>query len=490
MILTIGTVVQTVIALVTVPLYLTQLGQERYGVWVIAGLVIAYFGLLDRALGTAVQKEVAGAAHEDRDRSVIVWTAVVSNFVVGVVVAMTVVLVGEVIFMRFVDLSASLQSEALEALPILAASVPLVSVMSICQGTLMARGRVATVSLLETVRLLGLQLIPLAFIYVYGPDLRWLALGALVALAIALSLYLVSMLVLAIGPVRFARPSLAIARRLYHYGKWVTVTSILTPVLDFSDRLIVGAVRGASTVTAYSIPYNLTARMTIIPLNVVRVAFPRFSGVSAQESRRMAVTAVAAVAAVTTPAAVFGSIVSGPFFNWWLGGEGDIARESAPVAAILFAGFWVNGMGYVPSALLQAQGRPDVPARFHTIEAVPFLLVLAVGVALGGAIGGAIAWSCRALVDALLLMIVSSLGWRRGEILASAVLVTVAACVGALFPDNAAVLGAAGIPLVGLSLAVSWRLLPAEYKARLRFSRRKRPGSGRSAGSVLGEGSD
>jgi O-antigen/teichoic acid export membrane protein len=487
-ILTIGTVVQTVIALVTVPLYLSQLGQERYGVWVIAGLVIAYFGLLDRALGTAVQKEVAGGALEDRDRSTIVWTAVVSNFAVGVVVAMTVVLVGEVIFMRFVDLPTGMQTEAFEALPILAASVPLVSVMSICQGTLMARGRVTTVSGLETVRLLGLQLIPLAFVYVYGPDLRWLALGAFVALAIALSLYLGAMLLLAIGPVRWSRPSLAIARRLYHYGKWVTVTSILTPVLDFSDRLIVGAVRGASTVTAYSIPYNLTARMTIIPLNVVRVAFPRFSGVSVEESRSMAVTAVAAVAAVTTPAAVFGSIISGPFFAWWLGG--DIAHESAPVAAILFAGFWVNGMGYVPSALLQAQGRPDVPARFHTIEAVPFLVVLAVGVTLGGAIGGAIAWSFRALVDALLLMIASTLGWRRGEILASAALVTLAACVGALFPDNAAVLAVAGILLVGPSLAMSWRLLPAEFKPRFRFLRRNRPENDRSAGPVLGEGSD
>jgi O-antigen/teichoic acid export membrane protein len=488
MILTIGTVVQTVIALVTVPLYLSQLGQERFGVWVIAGLVIAYFGLLDRALGTAVQNEIARAGDEYRDRSAIVWTAAAANFAVGVAAAMAVVLIGEVIFTRFVELPASLRSEAMEALPILAASVPLVSVMSICQGALMARGRVATVSVLETVRLLGLQLIPLGFVYARGPDLRWLALGAFVALAIALSLYIVACLVLALAPVRWSRPSLAIARRLYHYGKWVTVTSVLTPILDFSDRLLVGVVRGASTVTAYSIPYNLTARMTIIPLNVVRVSFPRFSGVSVQESRRMAVTAVAAVAAVTTPAAVFGSIISGPFFAWWLGG--DIARESAPVAAILFAGFWVNGMGYVPSALLQAQGRPDVPARFHTIEAIPFLAVLALGVYLGGAIGGAIAWSCRALVDALLLMIVSTLGWRRGEIVASAVLVTLAACVGALFPENAAVLGVAGTPLVGLSLAMSWRLLPAEYKARLRLSRRKRPGNDRSAGSVVGEGSD
>jgi O-antigen/teichoic acid export membrane protein len=488
-ILTIGTVVQTVIALVTVPLYLSQLGQERFGVWVIAGLVIAYFGLLDRALGTAVQREVAGAGDDDRDRAAIVWTAVVSNFAVGVAVAMGVVLVGEVIFMRFVDVSASLRTEAIETLPILASSVPLVSVMAICQGTLMARGRVASVSALETVRLLGLQLIPLGFVYVYGPDLRWLALGALVALAIATSLYLVAMLVLAIGPVRWSRPSLAIARRLYHYGKWVSVTSILTPVLDFSDRLVVGLVRGASTVTAYSIPYNLTARMTIIPLNVVRVSFPRFSGVSAQESRKMAVTAVAAVAAVTTPAAVFGSIISGPFFAWWLGG--DIARESAPVAAILFAGFWVNGMGYVPSVLLQAQGRPDVPARFHTIEAVPFLLVLALGVYIGGAIGGAIAWSCRALVDALLLMIASSLGWRRVEMVVSAVLVTLAACLGALFPWNAAVLAVAGTPLVCLSLAVSWRLLPNEYKEKLlRVVRRKRTGSNRPAGPALGEGSD
>jgi len=68
--------------------------------------------------------------------------------------------------------------------------------------------------------------------------------------------------------------------------------------------------------------------------------------------------------------------------------------------------------------------------------------------------------------------------------------VTLAACVGALFAENAAVLGIAGTPLVCLSLVLSWRLLPAEYKARLRFSRRKGRGSDRPPGPVLGEGSD
>ena len=466
-ILTVGTVVQTVIALITVPLYLSQLGEERFGVWVIAGLVISYFGLLDRGLGTAVQNELARLGDSPREQARIVWTAAALNTVVGVLAAIGVIVAGEIVFARVIDIPEFLRVESVQALPELAATVPFVTVAAIFQGTLMARGRVATVSVLETLRLLALQLVPLAFVYWQSPDLRWLALGVLVAVSVSTAVYVAACIVLVLRPHVWGRPAREIAVRLFHYGKWVTATSVLTPLLDYSDRVVIGAVRGASAVAAYSIPYNLTARLTIIPLNVIRVAFPRFSAADPRESQAMAVKALAAVAAVTAPAAVFGSMISGPFFEWWLGG--DIADQAAPISAILFAGFWVNGLGYVPFALLQAQGRPDRPAHFHALELVPFLIVLGLGVYLAGPIGGAVAWSLRALTDAVLLLAASSLGLgRRGVFLVLSAIVALAACAGAVFAFEPGALAVLGVPLVGASVICSWILLPEEFRARLR----------------------
>jgi O-antigen/teichoic acid export membrane protein len=460
-ILTTGTVLQTIIALVTVPLYLTQLGEERFGIYVIAGLVISYFGLLDRGLGTAVQNELARLGDAPIERAGIVWTAAILNLVVGIMAAVAALVVGEVIFTRVIEIPEPLNTESIEALPELVVSVPLLTVSAIFQGALMAQGRIATVSVLETGRLLALQLLPLAFVYWQGADLRWLALGVVLAMALSATSYLVACAALVLRPRLWAGPSRAIGRRLFHYGKWVTVTSVLTPLLDYSDRVVIGAVRGASAVAAYSIPYNFTSRLTIVPFNVIRVAFPRFSAVGAHESRAMARTALAAVAAITAPAAVFGSFIAGPFFEWWLGG--DIAVQAAPIAAVLFAGFWVNGLGYVPHAVLQAQGRPDLPARYHALELVPFLAVLGVAVYVAGPIGGAIAWSLRATADTVLLLYASSLAWRRSRsFLAAAAVVAVAAACGATFAFEPAVLAALGVPLVALSVGLAWRLAPEE----------------------------
>jgi O-antigen/teichoic acid export membrane protein len=478
LILTAGTLVQTVVALVTVPLYLSELGEARFGAFVIVGVIVGYFGLLDRALNAGVQNEVARLGEDPETRSRIIWTGAIFNAGVGIVSGLAVFVTGAIVFSRLIELPAELHTESIEALDEIAASVPFVTVSAVFQGALMANNRIATVSALETFRILALQLLPLGFVYWQGPDLRWLAIGFLLALALSSVGYFAACLALVLRPHTWVRPTREIAVRLFHYGKWITATSVLTPLLDFSDRVVIGAVRGASAVTTYAIPYNLTSRLTIIPFNVVRVMFPRFSAVSADDSRALGVTALAAVAAVTAPAAVLGSILSGPFFDWWLGG--DVAKEAAPIAAVLFAGFWINGLGYVPSTLLQAQGRPDRPARFHALELVPFLLVLALGVHLAGPMGGAVAWSCRALADALLLLTAASLGWWSNRLLlATSALVAIAAVCGALLAfAPAAVLAPVGAVLFSLSVVFAWFLIPEDYQAKIREMARRARRSG------------
>ncbi len=214
---------------------------------------------------------------------------------------------------------------------------------------------------------------------------------------------------LVLAPKRLARPTRALAIPLLHFGKWVSVTGLVGPILAVGDRLVIGAVRGATAVTVFSIPFNLASRLLVVPYSLIRVVFPRFSAIGVEDSRTLATSALVVLALVTAPFAVFGASVTSPFLDWWIGD--DLATDAAPVAAILFAGVWVNGLGYVPFSLLQAQGRPDVPARYHTLELVPFLIVLGVGVYFAGPIGAALAWSFRALVDSALLLRAARLPW-------------------------------------------------------------------------------
>src|SRR5262245_65450900 len=84
LILIAGSVVQTVIGLVTVPIYLSVVGVERFGAWVIASLVIVYFQLLDRGLNAAIQNEVARLdSGAGRGRGTAIWNAVWRDGVLG-----------------------------------------------------------------------------------------------------------------------------------------------------------------------------------------------------------------------------------------------------------------------------------------------------------------------------------------------------------------------------------------------------------------------
>ena len=104
----------------------------------------------------------------------------------------------------------------------------------------------------------------------------------------------------------------------------------------------------------------------------------------------MAEKALVAVAygygAVCAPAIVLVS----PFITWWMGK--DFASVAGPVAELLLIGAWINGLAYIPAALLHGQNRPDLVAKFHALEIIPFIFVLWFLSSQFGLIGSAAAW--------------------------------------------------------------------------------------------------
>jgi O-antigen/teichoic acid export membrane protein len=97
-----------------------------------------------------------------------------------------------------------------------------------------------------------------------------------------------------------------------------------------------------------------------------------------------------------------GILLSKDFMVLWIGPS--FALEATPILEILLMGAWINGIAFIPFSFLQGQGRPDVVAKVHFWEIIPYVFLLSFMLITFGVLGAAIAWCVRVAIDAVLLL--------------------------------------------------------------------------------------
>ena len=396
-----GAMVPFALALVTVPLYLHRIGEARYGVLAIVWLLLGYFGSFDMGLSRAAANMIARLGDAGRaEREQVFWTVCLINSGIGVVTGAVFYFAAGSIFASWFKMASPLRIEVITVLPWIAIAVPVATVTAAFTGTLEGLQRFRTVNAIQTVGTVAFQVIPLATAYWFGPSLQFVIPAAVVARVVT-TLPLVSAVRSAL-PVK-GSPHLRFrrVRELFSYGSWVAITNIVGPILHIFDRFLIGIVLGASAVAYYTVPFQLVNRVQVVPGALSRALFPHLSALDDERSNRVAVDAVIPLSAIMTPMIVMGLLAIGPFLRLWLGA--GFAHRSAAVAEILLVGVWLNGLAYVPYALLQARGRPDLVARFHLLELIPFAILLWFGLHRFGIVGASLAWTVRVGVDFALL---------------------------------------------------------------------------------------
>ena len=189
----------------------------------------------------------------------------------------------------------------------------------------------------------------------------------------------------------------------------MTVSNAVGPLMVYLDRFVIGAVLSMSAVAFYVTPYEVVTKLWLIPVTLVGVLFPAFSGSALSDAKHLArlyerglsyvtMALFPLVLALTTFAAEGLSLWLGPVFS----------DKSAPVLQWLALGVFFNSIAHVPFALIQGMGRPDLTAKLHIAE-LPFYLLLCVWlVSELGILGAAITWSVRVVVDGVLLLWLAS----------------------------------------------------------------------------------
>ncbi len=411
-----GTILGLIVSLVTVPIYIHQIGDARYGVLSIVWLLLGYFGFLDLGLSRAATNALARLGDNSGDeRSRIVATTIGINLALGALGSVALYVFGSVLLDRIVSVPAELRPEIERILPWVAALLPLALISGVAIGTLEARDRFLAANVLQVTGSTAGQVIPVIFAIWVSPTLSVVVPAAVLSRALSVVAACAYVYVFN-GPWTAARLDRRTAKRLLGYGGWVTVSGIVSPILQSVDQLVIGSILGVAAITYYAVPMNLVIRSQLFAVALSRSLFPRMSRLDREEgiaiSEQSFIALAYGYAAICAPCL----LLAGPFLALWIGP--GFADMGGPVARILFVGAWVNGLAFIPFSLLQAQNRPDLPAKFHLLEVVPFALVLWGLSSAWGLVGAALAWSLRTAVDGGLLFASSRM--RSASLLAIA----------------------------------------------------------------------
>ena len=191
-------------------------------------------------------------------------------------------------------------------------------------------------------------------------------------------------------------------------GGWLTVSNVISPLMVSMDRFFIAAMISAAAVGYYATAQEAVTRMTFIPVALTSALFPSFaSNTAGREKFNVHLFGRALdymfLAALPFSMALIGLANEG--LSLWLGLT--FAESAAPPLQILACGMFANSLARVPLTYLQAAGRPDLTAKAHLAELPLYVLVLVSLTTLYGINGVAIAWTVRAVIDAVVLFFLS-----------------------------------------------------------------------------------
>lgn len=459
----IGALIPMALSLFTIPIYLHLVGDTRYGVLAVAWLLLGYFGLFDLGLGRATAQRIASLGDAGvAQMAPIFWTALAMNASLGIVGGLIIWPVATYYFGHFFTVDAVLRPELEVAIPWLTLAVPLATISGVFSGALQGRAKFLELNMVSVLSAVLTQLIPLSVAWLHGPDLAWIV-PAVVLSRVVTILLLFYRCLIHVFHNSVPMISRVHAKGLLQFGGWVTVTSLVGPMMVILDRFVIGVTLGAKSVTYYTVPFQLAERSAILPGALTSAIFPRIAAANSDEGINLAVDAIRTLAMVMTPVFLGGILLVEPFISWWI--SSVFWKNTGMLAPVLLMGFWINSFAHVPYALLQAAGKPSVVAKCHVGEVIPYLICLYLGLRFLGLMGAAIVFGLRALVDCALLMWFSGLLSKSMHILMpSFFLLLIGFLIAILMPVGTIIWWLMSIITLALSLLLSWKLSPPNIR--------------------------
>jgi O-antigen/teichoic acid export membrane protein len=393
------------VGVAVMPIITSNMGAVRFGLLGLTLALLEYSGLFDLGLGRATTKHVAEKLATGEDEiSHLVIGSVLSQLAFGAVGGILFALAAPILATQVFVIPADMMAEAISVFRVLGALVPATLLLVSLRGVLEAAHRFDLSNAVRIPSSLTSFLIPAI------ASSNGYTLPAIMAMFFVARIFFCILSAIAVKralpQLKFALPDdWSVLRPLLAFGGWMSVSNVVSPLLIYLDRFMLGAFVGLSAVGYYTAPFDGVVRMLIVPGSLVNALFPSVSAMHATGDRdgikRVFSKAVRNMSLVLAVPALVLMLFGPMLLRFWLGET--FAASGGTAVRILAFGVLMNSLAHVPSSFIVAIGRPDVNAKFHMLELLIHIPIAWWLIHKFGVTGAAIAWTIRVTFDAGLL---------------------------------------------------------------------------------------
>lgn len=422
-----------VVAAFSIPLIINGIGTDRFGILTLAWVIIGYLSLLDLGIGRALTKVVAEKIGKGQlqDIPATIWTALFAMLLLSVCISLVFGFNTRFIAFELLKVPNGLKQEMYDSLLILAVFIPVIMVSVGFRGVLEAHQRFDLVNIVRIPLGIFSFIAPLVIIpfSVKLPAIIGVLIAGRLAASIVQFYFCCKIEKKILSQFRL---NLKMFLELIRFGGWMTASNIISPLLLYLDRFIIGALISISAVAYYATPSEVITKIVLIPVALMNVLFPAISANYDIDKRRSAFlleSGLKYIYIITFPIVLTVVCFAPEGLKYWL--DDSFTLNSLRVTQFLSIGMLFVCLGHVPFGFIQGAGKPELTGILHIIEFPIYLVLIFIAIKLWGVNGAAVIWALRSLFDAGFLFFLAQrlLGADRLEIKNKYILIVVSIAI-------------------------------------------------------------
>ena len=359
-----------------IPLMIREFGLELFGILTITWVLVANLAWLDLGLARAAARYVARelAVGDSRAAAIWAWTAIGTQACFGALGAIAVWFAAPFLI-DALGVSPGVRDLGILSFQLFALALPIEFVIRSLVGVLEAGQRFGLANALAIFGSAGFYLAGVVVVLL-DQDFRiilyaFFALRILSFLASFVAANKVVPLFRSFLTAEFmTRRYLARVREMIRFGGWIALGLLLGPMLLYFDQWLIGVILTVTTLTYYTVPFNLLSRLFVFPASIIRPLFPAFSALDATDQKdrieHYYLRAHRYLFFALVPICFVVFVWAQEILEAWIGAS--FALQATDTMRILAVGFVISLLAPLSGALLNGIGRPDIVTKLYIVE--------------------------------------------------------------------------------------------------------------------------
>ena len=396
-------------ALIVIPslgMLARNLGVDLFGLYSIIFIIVGYGGLIDAGISKSVIYFISNNRANSQKILEIISTASILIFIIALSIVFTVYISLDYILDSIIMSSHIAYEDVVFSIQMVLILIPFSILIVIYQGYIEGVENFYQLNMLRVFTTPLTTLIP-ALLTIYEPSLVFAVYGIIISKIISLLAsvgYFYKDLGLKSYRIYFSKD---VIKDIYRFGSWISISNIVSPIMNTFDRFFIASLQGVSAMGLYSAAADAIARLTIFPVAIARVIFPILCDQNQRDKHAGAINysnrlLLASSVIITSSFIYFADVI----IRVWFGP--DFGSETVIAFQILLVGFFFNALAQTPFNIIQARGQSKIIALIHLTELVPYLIMMYFLVLNYSTLGAAAGWSLRVFFDYVLLKIIEA----------------------------------------------------------------------------------